>query len=94
MIDDALPGHHLAHLRHVFRPSGPFWREHHYDALASNASRRVGYFSYLYPLRSRPPTCSVEVVVEEVWRRVCEAFPHVAGEATVGEGARPQPLHF
>lgn len=45
VIDDCLPLSHLSHLRHVFRSSGPYWSEHDYDAIGTNASRKVGYFS-------------------------------------------------
>ena len=81
--DGAVPAAALQHLRHLFRPDSPFWKEHHYD-LACNASRTVGYFSYKYPLRERRAMNSVEQVVDLVYRQVETMFPAVK-EATVAE---------
>ena len=73
----------INHLMHIFRPSSPFWSEHDYD-ISSNCSRKVGYFSYLYPLRDRRPMCSVEQIVDFIYQKTCERFP-AAKEATVAE---------
>jgi hypothetical protein len=81
--DGAVPAATLQHLRYLFRPDSPFWREHQYD-LACNASRTVGYFSYKYPLRERRAVNSVEQVVDLVYRQVETMFPAVK-EATVAE---------
>ena len=48
-LDGALSDAAIRHLQTVFRPKGPFWSEHNYDT-TFNASRTVGYFSYLYAL--------------------------------------------
>lgn len=63
-------------LREIFRPSSPFWSEHSYD-ITSNCSRSAGYFSYLYPLKTRPACCAVEQVIDLVYKLACHAFPTV-----------------
>ena len=64
LVRQAIPREVIQHLCHVFRPASPYWSEHHYDALLSNASRTVGYFSYLYPFRSRSACCSIEQIID------------------------------
>ena len=81
--DNSISEAALQHLRHVFRPESPFWKEHHYD-LSCNASRTVGYFSYKYPLRERKSCNSVEQIVDLVYKRIEGMFPQVK-EATVAE---------
>ena len=81
--NDSIPESALQHLRHVFRPDSPFWKEHSYD-LSCNASRAAGYFSYQYPFRQRAPVGSIEQIVDLVYRRVEEMFPQVKS-ATVAE---------
>lgn len=97
-FDSALPEPILAHLRHVFRSDGLFWREHNYD-LATNSARDVGYFSYQFPLcpgsmpvpgtpvqvpPQAPPRVSIEAIVLELHRLACHAFPQVV-RASVAE---------
>jgi len=84
-IDNAIPLGELKHLVTLFRPEAPFWVEHDYDALISNCSRRVGYFSYLYPLRARVATCVLEQVIDRIFRIVSAKFPVVAEKAHVAE---------
>lgn len=84
-IDGAVSQTQLRHLRSLFRSNSPFWSEHDYDALVSNCSRRVGYFSYLYPFRERAAACSLERVINRVFQAVCERFPGVAEGAQVAE---------
>ena len=83
-IDSSLPNEHIDHLRHVFRADGSFWAEHDYDALATNASRRVGYFSYLYPFQQRAAVSSVEIIMDHIFSLVKVAFPDIGRKATVG----------
>ena len=86
VVDRALSPEMLSHLQHVFRPTSPFWREHYYDTV-SNASRAVGYFSYIFPLRSTmmSPRCSIEQIIVHLYNTVLqELFPEVNG-ATVAE---------
>ena len=86
VIDQALPVEMLHHLQHVFRPSSPFWKEHYYDTV-SNASRAVGYFSYVFPLRATmmSPRCSIEQIIVHLYTTVLqELFPEVTG-ATIAE---------
>ena len=88
VVDGALPPAMLRHLQEVFRPTSPFWAEHFYDAV-SNASRAVGYFSYLFPLTPTPTLqarCSVEQVILFLYRTyVRRLFPAAADTATVAE---------
>ena len=81
--DNCIPESALRHLRHVFRPESPFWKEHSYD-LSCNASRVAGYFSYKYPLRERSALGSVEQIVDLVYGHVEEMFPQVK-RATIAE---------
>eukprot|EP01041_Mallomonas_annulata_P003722 gene3722-7397_t len=59
VTENILPAAILAHMRHIFRNSSPFWKEHKYDYL-TNASRSVGYFSYLYPFKERKSVTFIE----------------------------------
>ncbi len=61
ILNDVMTPNILAHLSHVFRSDSPFWSEHHYDTI-TNASKTVGYFSYLYPMRERSAMSSIEQV--------------------------------
>jgi len=72
----------ISHLKQVFRPDAPYWREHLYD-LASNSSRIAGYVSYLYP-RDRGPRCSVEQIIDSLFSVACARFPETA-KCTVAE---------
>ena len=67
--DSVLPEIYLQRLQHVFRPSAPFWSEHQYD-FYSNCSRKVGYFSYLYPFRDRSASNVIEQVIDIVYQTV------------------------
>jgi hypothetical protein len=91
-VDNALPPTHFRRLQHIFRPDSPFWSEHHYD-FYSNASRSVGYFSYLHHFREPTPGHSrstvIEQVIELIYRTVIQKFPEVESEATVGKRAKP-----
>jgi hypothetical protein len=71
-------------LRRCFRPTSPFWTEHAYD-LASNSSRKVGYFSYLYPLRQRSAQNAIEQIVDLVFAMVSRQYPHVAAGCEMAE---------
>ncbi len=82
-MDNALPPEYIAHLQHVFRPDAPFWKEHAYDT-SCNCSKKVGYFSYLYPLATpRQPKCSIDIIIDEIYEAAVEQFPSLV-EATVG----------
>jgi hypothetical protein len=83
-FDDVFSASVLDHLRHVFRPGSPFWAEHAYD-LASNSSRKVGYFSYLYPLRERAAQNSIEQIVDLVFAVVQATAPQLAAECQMAE---------
>jgi len=77
--DSVLPEAYLRRMQHIFRPSAPFWSEHDYD-FYSNCSRRVGYFSYLYPFRDRVANNVVEQVIDIVYKTVIN---QLEGEAQV-----------
>lgn len=63
VFDSALPMTMIDEMCRVFRADSPYWSEHSYDAYYSNASRKVGYFSYLYPCRlPHPKTCELELL--------------------------------
>lgn len=84
-VDNVLPLQYLRRLQFIFRPHSPFWLEHHYDFF-SNASRTVGYFSYLYHFRDHPaPTNFIEQVIQRIYQTVVHKFPEVENDATVGE---------
>jgi hypothetical protein len=86
-VDNALPLTHFRRLQHIFRPDSPFWSEHHYD-FYSNASRSVGYFSYLSHFREsagRPSRTVIEQVIRLIYQTVIQKFPEVESEATVGK---------
>ena len=98
-FDNVFPAPVMNHLQHAFRPSSPFWSEHHYD-ITTNSSRKVGYFSYLYPLKARQAASSVEQVIDMVYAIALEKFPAVR-DCSVCEWwvhSRPHPsghqLHF
>ena len=82
-VDKAVSPAVLSRLQHVFRPDSPFWREHNYD-FYSNASRSVGYFSYLYPFRELAPENVVEQAVSRIYDIVSVKFPQIAAKATIG----------
>lgn len=82
-VDSAVSPEVLARLQHVFRPDSPFWREHNYD-FYSNASRSVGYFSYVYPFRELAPENVVELAISRIYDIVAVKFPEIAAKATIG----------
>lgn len=82
-VDDFLPQTMLDHLRHLFRPSSIYWREHAYD-FVENSSRKVGYFSYLYPFKNRSAACSVEQVIDFIYDEAKLFFPELS-EARYGK---------
>lgn len=55
--DNVLSVGDLRYMQHIFRPDAPYWREHDYDPLVSNSSRKCGYFSYLYRLDALLTNC-------------------------------------
>lgn len=84
-VDGALPISLLRRLQYVFRPSSPYWSEHDYD-FYNNASRKAGYFSYLYPFKEQAgPLNIIEQIVDRVCTMMVSQFPAIATEATVGE---------
>jgi hypothetical protein len=83
-VDHVLAPALLQRMQHVFRPEAPFWAEHNYD-FYSNASRTVGYFSYLYPFRTRSPRNLIEQVIDQIYVAVASKFPNVAENATIGK---------
>ncbi len=83
-FDNALPRRCLAQLQHVFRPQAPFWKEHEYDAIGTNCSRKVGYFSYLYEFKDRRAGNCVESVIDFIFEKARTDFPDEAAKATVG----------
>jgi hypothetical protein len=90
-VDQILPPRYLKRLQSIFRSQSPFWSEHHYDFF-SNASRSVGYFSYLYQFRDSPtPQNVIEQVIQRIYQVVIKKFPEVETDATVGESL---PLSF
>mmetsp|Transcript_23029 Transcript_23029/g.33697 ORF Transcript_23029/g.33697 Transcript_23029/m.33697 type:complete len:440 (-) Transcript_23029:522-1841(-) len=83
--DNVLPVYMLRALQHIFRPTSPFWSEHSYD-FYSNASLQVGYFSYLYPLRTQPSPCNaIEQVIDRIFDIVKIKFPSVARDTNIAE---------
>jgi hypothetical protein len=83
-LDSYLPTALLRQLQHVFRPSAPYWSEHDYD-FYNNASRKAGYFSYLYPFREQSgPMNVLEQTIDRVFATVATRFPEVTAEATIG----------
>lgn len=82
-VDKAVPEVILLKLQHVFRPEAPFWSEHSYDFFL-NASRGVGYFSYLYPFRELSPGNVVEQAILFIYNTVSRKFPDVAKKANIG----------
>lgn len=83
IIDNAVSDLLLDRLKYVFREDGPFWKEHDYDVL-SNASRRVGYFSYLYPMKERPASNVIEQLIDAIFARVADQYPVVRQECNHG----------
>jgi hypothetical protein len=84
--DNALLPSRIDHLRHIFRAESPYWREHDYDAIGSNSSRRVGYFSYIYPFKQQlQPNCSVEFIIDELFQIAKRTYPELETKATVGK---------
>lgn len=83
VVDNVLNTNSINHLSKVFRPNSPFWLEHNYD-ITSNASRSVGYFSYLYPLTGRKASNSIEQIIDAIYPLVTEKFP-IAKSATIGK---------
>jgi len=83
-IDNALPRDMLNHLKDCFGRESPFWQEHHYDVL-SNYSRVAGYFSYIYPLRERNASNSVEQIIDKIYSIAAQHFPEVEKECVVAE---------
>jgi hypothetical protein len=83
-VDSALPPTILSRLRTAFRPDSLFWSEHAYDPFL-NASRKVGYFSYLYQHKTTSATNLVEQAIDVIFQHVCKMFPSAAEECTVAE---------
>eukprot|EP00607_Mallomonas_marina_P003158 CAMPEP_0182439880 /NCGR_PEP_ID=MMETSP1167-20130531/86709_1 /TAXON_ID=2988 /ORGANISM="Mallomonas Sp, Strain CCMP3275" /LENGTH=551 /DNA_ID=CAMNT_0024633681 /DNA_START=563 /DNA_END=2219 /DNA_ORIENTATION=- len=77
LYDSFLPSDVLRDMQRIFRPQSSFWTEHHYDYLL-NASRTVGYFSYLYPYKERTAQSFIEQVIDRLIPLVTEMFPEVA----------------
>lgn len=50
VVENALDKSMISHLQYVFRADSPYWSEHNYDATILNASRTIGYYSYIYQL--------------------------------------------
>lgn len=82
-VDSAVPACVLRRLQYVFRPDSPFWAEHNYDFF-SNASRSVGYFSYLFPFRDFEPANVVEQAVSQLYDTIYGKFPEIISRATIG----------
>jgi hypothetical protein len=84
-VDSVLSPHLLRAMQYVFRPDSPFWAEHHYDFF-SNASRTVGYFSYLYPIKDQNgPSNLIEQVIDKIYSLIIKKFPRVENETNVGK---------
>ncbi len=84
IVENALQSTHaIDHLKQVFRTESSFWSEHDYDT-ATNCSRKVGYFSYLYPFRDRGAGCSIEQIIDYIYSVTCQFFP-AAKEAQYAE---------
>lgn len=82
-VDRAVPASLLSRLQYAFRPDSPFWAEHSYD-FYSNASRSVGYFSYLFPFRELDPSNIVEQAIATLYNLMYRKFPEVLSRSTVG----------
>lgn len=83
-VDSALKPVQVEHLQYVFRPESPFWKEHAYD-ISCNASKKVGYFSYLYPLTTpRRPQCSIDLIIDDIYKLALKQFPALVN-AKIGE---------
>lgn len=77
VLDQALPATALQRLKQVFRPESPFWSEHDYD-INANASRKAGYFSYLYPFKTRSSSNCLEQIIDHVLPLAQRYFPQVS----------------
>ena len=83
-IENAVDTSSLHYLQGLFRPDAPFWSEHDYDHIGTNSSRKVGYFSYLYPYKERSAVCHLECIIDRLREVVISHFPAVATEANYG----------
>jgi hypothetical protein len=75
--DNFLPSSMIQHIAKVYRPESPYWSEHDYDSL-ENASKKVGYFSYLYPYKQRPAISSIEQIIDYIHSQVIAFFPNLS----------------
>ena len=82
-IENTVDTSSLQYLQGLFRPGAPFWSEHDYDHIGTNSSRKVGYFSYLYPYKERSAVCHLECIIDRLREVVIRHFPVVA-EANYG----------
>jgi hypothetical protein len=82
--NDYLPNDLFAHLREAFQPSAPFWSEHSYNYFNSQ-SLVSGYFSYLYPMKTRFPLCSIEQIIDQLYGKLLLDYPDVFQEAQLAE---------
>jgi hypothetical protein len=80
VFDDFLSTDSLSRMQHIFRSEGPFWFEHDYDEI-ENFSRKVGYFSYLYPFRERRAKTFIEQIIDGVFDVMSKEIPDLC-EAT------------
>lgn len=83
VVDDFLLPDQYSHLCDLFRKDSVFWKEHDYDP-SGNFSKKVGYFSYLYPFRKRSATCSIEQIIDAVYKVMLQRYP-VLEEALIAE---------
>ena len=84
IVDNAVDQRLLDKAEYIFRENGPFWNEHDYSVL-SNASRKVGYFSYMYPMKERSASNVIEQLIDAIFLQVAEQFPDISEECNFGK---------
>ncbi len=80
VFDDFIEQTQLLRLQYIFRSESPFWLEHDYDEF-ENFSRKVGYFSYLYPFRERCAGNFIEQLIDAIYEVMSKEVPDLI-EAT------------
>lgn len=83
--DNVIQDRFLSYLEFLFQPNSSFWREHDYDSILTNSSRKTGYFSYLYPLKDRSASCRLEELIDIIFKLVCQKFPSLQERAKYGK---------
>jgi hypothetical protein len=85
IVDEAVDPRLLDRLSYIFRENGPFWTEHDYCVL-SNSSRKVGYFSYMYPMKERKASNVIEQLIDTIFAHASDSFPELRTQCNYGTG--------